>query len=267
MIPGIIWTLLYVLVNRIIYTKFYDPFKAITDNDEFDVDESIKDTWMYKWRVIRSAIPAFLMPVIILGGIYGGVFTATEAGGVACVYGLIVGVFVYKGIKTRKEVFNVFYETGYSIGTILMIFPMTLIFSRLLVINGVPEMITKFMLGFTTNKYIILILLDILLVVSGFFLDCNVLLLVLTPLLLPTTNAIGISQIHLASIIFVAIGLGSMTPPMATALYIAVRICKADLMKTCKALVPLFLLAGVPILVLVTFCPAVCEWLPSLLVS
>lgn len=266
LIPGIIWTLLYVLVNRIIYTKFYDPSKAITDNDEFDVDESIKDTWMYKWRVIRSAIPAFLMPVIILGGIYGGVFTATEAGGVACVYGLIVGVFVYKGIKTRKEVFNVFYETGYSIGTILMIFPMTLIFSRLLVVNGVPEMITKFMLGFTTNKYIILILLDILLVVSGFFLDCNVLLLVLTPLLLPTTNAIGISQIHLASIIFVAIGLGSMTPPMATALYIAVRICKADLMKTCKALVPLFLLAGVPILVLVTFCPAVCEWLPSLLV-
>lgn len=204
--------------------------------------------------------------VIILGGIYGGIFTATEAGGIACVYALVVGVFIYKGIKTRKQAFDIFYETGYSIGTILMIFPMTLIFSRLLVMNGVPEMVTNFMMGISVNRYVILLLLDILLVLAGFFLDCNVLLLVLTPLLLPTATAIGLSQIHLATIIFVAIGLGGMTPPMATQLYIAVRICNSDLLKTCKALIPLFLFAALPVLLLVTYVPFLSEWLPSLLI-
>lgn len=175
-------------------------------------------------------------------------------------------VFIYKGIKTRKQAFDIFYETGYSIGTILMIFPMTLIFSRLLVMNGVPEMVTNFMMGISVNRYVILLLLDILLVLAGFFLDCNVLLLVLTPLLLPTATAIGLSQIHLATIIFVAIGLGGMTPPMATQLYIAVRICNSDLLKTCKALIPLFLFAALPVLLLVTYVPFLSEWLPSLLI-
>ena len=110
------------------------------------------------------------------------------------------------------------------------------------------------------------LLLDILLVLAGFFLDCNVLLLVLTPLLLPTATAIGLSQIHLATIIFVAIGLGGMTPPMATQLYIAVRICNSDLLKTCKALIPLFLFAALPVLLLVTYVPFLSEWLPSLLI-
>ena len=265
LLPGILWTILYVIINRVVYRKYYDPSKAVVKEGEA-VAEDVKDTWMYKWHVVRAAIPAFLMPVIILGGIYGGVFTATEAGGIACIYALLVGVFVYKGIRTRKQVFNVFYETGYSIGTILMIFPMTLIFSRLLVINGVPEMVTNFMMGISDNRYVIMLLLDILLVVAGFFLDCNVLLLVLTPLLLPTATAIGLSQIHLATMVFVAIGIGGMTPPMATPLYIAVRICDADLIKTCKALLPSFFFGAIPIMLLVTYVPFFSEWLPSLLI-
>ena len=266
LIPGIIWTALYIIINRFVYTKYYDPSRAIYDPDE-EQDEQVKSTGAYKLRVLRSAIPAFLMPVIILGGIYGGIFTATEAGGIACLYALIVGMFVYKGIKTKKEAANVFYETGYSIGTILMIFPMTLIFSRLLVMNGVPEMVTEFMLGISDNRYVILLLLDILLVLAGFFLDCNVLLLVLTPLLMPTATAIGVSEIQLATIVFVAIGIGGMTPPMATQLYIAVRICRADLLKTCKAMLPLLVFGALPVLILVTYVPAISEWLPSLVVG
>lgn len=265
-LPGILWTLLYIVINRVIFRKYYDPGKAVTAKSGEEVDEAIKNTWVYQWRVIRSAIPAFLMPVIILGGIYGGVFTATEAGGIACVYALLVGVFVYKGIRTRRQVFNVFYETGYSIGTILMIFPMTLIFSRLLVMNGVPEMVTNFMMSVSDNRYVIMLLLDILLVVAGFFLDCNVLLLVLTPLLLPTATAIGLSQVHLATMVFVAIGIGGMTPPMATPLYIAVKLCDADLIQTCRAMIPSFLFGALPVMFLVTYVPFLSEWLPSLLI-
>lgn len=265
-LPGILWTLLYIVINRVVYRKYYDPGRAVTAKSGKEVDEAIKNTWVYQWRVIRSAIPAFLMPVIILGGIYGGVFTATEAGGIACVYALLVGVFVYKGIRTRRQVFNVFYETGYSIGTILMIFPMTLIFSRLLVMNGVPEMVTNFMMSVSDNRYVIMLLLDILLVVAGFFLDCNVLLLVLTPLLLPTATAIGLSQVHLATMVFVAIGIGGMTPPMATPLYIAVKLCDADLIQTCRAMIPSFLFGALPVMFLVTYVPFLSEWLPSLLI-
>ena len=153
-----------------------------------------------------------------------------------------------------------FYETGYSIGTILMIFPMTLIFSRLLVMNGVPEMVTNFMMSVSDNRYVIMLLLDILLVVAGFFLDCNVLLLVLTPLLLPTATAIGLSQVHLATMVFVAIGIGGMTPPMATPL------CDADLIQTCRAMIPSFLFGALPVMFLVTYVPFLSEWLPSLLI-
>ena len=252
-IPGIIVTLVLCIVAWFLSKKYGYPKER-------------KCSWRERGRAVWDAKWAIICPVIILGGIYGGIFTATEAGGIACVYALVVGVFIYKGIKTRKQAFDIFYETGYSIGTILMIFPMTLIFSRLLVMNGVPEMVTNFMMGISVNRYVILLLLDILLVLAGFFLDCNVLLLVLTPLLLPTATAIGLSQIHLATIIFVAIGLGGMTPPMATQLYIAVRICNSDLLKTCKALIPLFLFAALPVLLLVTYVPFLSEWLPSLLI-
>ena len=133
--------------------------------------------------------------------------------------------------------------------------------------NGVPEMVTEFMLGISDNRYVILLLLDILLVLAGFFLDCNVLLLVLTPLLMPTATAIGVSEIQLATIVFVAIGIGGMTPPIATQLYIAVRICRADLLKTCKAMLPLLVFGALPVLLLVTYVPAISEWLPSLVVG
>lgn len=268
LIPGIIWTIAYCILNRLIFRKYLNPANAVASSEmEADVAEEVKDTWVYKWGVIRSAIPAFIMPVIILGGIYGGVFTATEAGGIGCLYAVIVGIFVYGGLRSKKKIFEVFYESGYSVATILLIFPMTLIFSRMLVMHGVPEMMTNLLMGISSNPYVIMLLIDVLLFIAGFFLDCNVLLLVLTPLLLPTAKAIGLSQIHLATMVFVAIGLGNMTPPMATGLYMAVRICKADLIKTCKALCyPLFLV-GVPMLLLVTYVPWMSEWLPSLMMK
>jgi C4-dicarboxylate transporter DctM subunit len=267
LLPGILWCVLYVIINRFTYKPYYDASRIVRDEGEEEIPDEVKDTWLYKIRVIRAAIPAILMPVIILGGIYGGIFTATEAGGIGCVYAFLVGYFVYHGFRKPKDITDIFYTTGYNIGTILMIFPMTLIFSRLLVTHGVPEMVTNFMLGISDNKYVIMFVLDITLIVLGFFLDCNVLLLVITPLLLPTANALDISQIQLATMMFVAVGIGGMTPPMATPLYVAVKVLDADLIGTIKAMLPGFILGAVPMMFLVTYIPQFCEWLPSLLIK
>lgn len=136
-IPGLIWAGLYLVINRVTYKKWYDPAKmghrdSTTDQIIPLTEEELAALQKNeKWsKVLKSAIPAFLMPVIIMGGIYGGIFNATEAGGVGCLYGVIVGVFVYRTLK-GKEVFNAFVGTGSSLGSFLIMFPMTLIFSRM----------------------------------------------------------------------------------------------------------------------------------------
>lgn len=264
-IPGLLWAGSYLLINRIVYKHYYNPENAVKTESVL-LAEGKEKAANYNFLVIKRVFPAFLMPVIILGGIYGGVFTATEAGGVACLYGLIVGVFIYKAFKI-KDIGKVFEGTGYSLGTLLMIFPMTLIFTRLLVINGVPDLVTKFILGISDNKYIILIIIDVVLIIAGFFLDCNVLLLVFTPLLLPTATAIGVSAIQLAVIIFVAIGIGSITPPMAMTLFVTAKICDVKISDMMKPLMPFLLFGAVPIMIIVTYVPFVSEWLPSLLMK
>ena len=135
-----------------------------------------------------------MMPVIIMGGIYGGVFTPTEAGGVGCLYALIVGIFVFKKM-TFKQAFKSFIDTGSSLGSILIMMPMTLMFSRILVVNDVPQMVTTLITSISTNRTVILLIIDFIIFAAGFFLDAGILLLLFTPLLLPTAVMIGLSQV------------------------------------------------------------------------
>lgn len=261
-IPAIIWCGLYFLINRIVYRKWYHPELATPEAKEHEAIEAAKSTA----TILKSAIPAFLMPVIMLGGIYGGVFTATEAGAVGCLYAMIVGLFIYKAFKL-KDVKKVFIDTGYTLGSLLMIFPMTMIFTRIMVTNNVPAMITAFLTGISSNRYIILLLIILVLIIAGFFLDSNILLLVFVPLLLPTASAIGVSQIQLAVITFVAIGIGACTPPMSMCLFIACRLTDVRIADVIRPLWPFLVFGALPVLLLVTFVPGVSEWLPSVLLG
>lgn len=272
-IPGLMWAGLYLLINRLTYTKWYDPAKMGHRNPETDeivplTQEEIEQLQKSEqWsKVLKNAIPAFLMPVIIMGGIYGGIFNATEAGGVGCLYGVIVGVFVYKTLK-GKDVFKSFVGTGASLGSFLIMFPMTLIFSRIMVTNGVPNMITNIIIGVSDNRYVILFILDIILIIAGCFLDAGVLLLVLTPLLLPTATAIGLTQIQLGVIMFVAVGVGTITPPMAMNLFITGKACNVTIRDMMSPLWPFLVFAAVPILLLVTYVPELSLWLPRLVLG
>jgi C4-dicarboxylate transporter DctM subunit len=266
-VPAIIWTGGYLLVNRLIYAKWYDPNNATEEarNEVKRVEKMDKVMERsYKWQVLKSAIPAILMPVIILGGIYGGIFTPTEAGAAVCVYGVFIGLLFYRRM-TVKDTFKAMVDSGYTVGIILIMFPMTLIFTRLLVVNGVPEMIMALITGVSANKIVILLIVDLVLFIAGMFLDTSVLLLVFPPLLLPTMKLIGVSDIQLGVIMFTAIGIGSLTPPMAMNLFIAGRVLNVTIPEMMRPLVPFLFFVSVPVLLLVTFVPGLSLWLPSLI--
>lgn len=272
-IPGLIWAALYLVINRLTYHNWHSEENIGRLDPETDTvipmteAEKARLNQSAGWgKVIKNALPAFLMPVIIMGGIYSGAMTATEAGGIGCLYAVIVGVFVYRTLKP-KSVFGAFVGTGSSLGSFLIMFPMTLIFSRIMVTNGVPDMITSLITGISDNRYVILLILDLVLVLAGCFLDAGVLLLVLTPLLLPTATAIGLTQIQLGVIMFVAVGVGTITPPMAMNIFITGKACNVSVRDMMSPLWPFLVFGALPVLILVTFVPELSLFLPRLIMG
>jgi C4-dicarboxylate transporter DctM subunit len=266
-VPGLIWMLLYLLINRFTYKKWLNvPGKTNVPKvaDEPKLMSPVKTPSTKS--ILIDAIPAFMMPVIIMGGIYTGIFSATEAGAIGCLYALVVGIGYYKNIK-MNEVFKTFLNTGNSLGSILIMFPMTLMFSRILVVNNVPAILTEFITGFSTDKLVILLVIDLVLIFAGCFLDVGVLLLVFTPLLLPTASLIGLTQVQLGVMMFVAVGVGTITPPMAMNLFISGKICGVELQDMLKPLVPFLVFGAIPMLFLVTYFPELSLWLPRLVLG
>ncbi|WHH56855.1 TRAP transporter large permease [Petroclostridium sp. X23] len=275
-VPGVLWTLLYLVINRLVYHKYYHPELAATNTNRMRPSASAtppesgadgthlqKLSPMQFWIQLTFAV---LMPVIVLGGIYGGIFTATEAGAITCLYGALVGVLVYKKI-TIRQLFGVLTKGTKDVSALVVMFPMTLIFSRLMTVNHIPELVAELMLSITNNKIGLILLIDLLLFMIGFFLDGNVIILTLVPLLTPIASACGIDTIQLAVIVFVSIGIGSITPPMATCLMACSRVCDVPIHKLVNPILPFLLFGALPILLLVSFAPALSTWLPGLFYS
>lgn len=274
-VPGIIWAVFYLIINRLIYGKYYHP-ELIKENLEPNsrtaerVSESGDRSGYHKnisrRQFVLELIVAVLMPVIVLGGIYGGIFTATEAGAITCLYGAVMGVVVYKRLSFRQLV-GVFTKGVKDVSALVIMFPMTLIFSRLMTLNHIPELVAQVMLGITNNRIGLILLIDMLLFLIGFFLDGNVIILTLVPLLTPIASACGIDTIQLAVIVFVSIGIGSITPPMATCLMACSRVCDVPIHRLIKPIMPFLIFGALPILLLVSFVPFVSTWLPGLFYS
>ena len=269
-IPGLIWAGLYLVINRVTYKKWYDPAKmghrdSTTDQIIPLTEEELAALQKNeKWsKVLKSAIPAFLMPVIIMGGIYGGIFNATEAGGVGCLYGVIVGVFVYRTLK-GKEVFNAFVGTGSSLGSFLIMFPMTLIFSRIMVTNGVPDMITNMITGVSDNRYVILFIVNILLLIIGTFMDMTPACLIFTPIFLPICQQLGMNTVHFGIMMIFNLCIGTITPPVGTTLFVGVKVGQTKIENVIKQLLVYFVAIFI-VLLLVTYVPILSMWLPGLL--
>lgn len=277
-IPAIIWTGLYLIINSVIYVNYYTPVTAsFTLGKEISVAQTEKTTpnrtesetltgyYTEKrsqfWLKLAVAVG---LAIVVLGGIYGGIFTATEAGAIMCLYATLAGVIVYRNIKLN-ELFGIFAKGAKDVSVLVILFPMTMIFSRILTLNHVPDMFAELVLSLTENKVLIILMIDLLLFILGFFIDGNVIILTVVPMLVPVTSAVGISTIQLAVIVFVAIGIGAITPPMATCLLSCSRICDVSVKDMMKPLMPFLLLGALPVLLLVSFVPALSEWLPALI--
>ncbi|GLQ73712.1 TRAP transporter large permease [Vibrio penaeicida] len=201
--------------------------------------------------------------VIIIGGIVLGIFTATESAAVAVAYALLVTILIYKSVN-RTQMKKIMSDTMKTLSMVIAIIMTSSAFGYLLSFLSVPSLLADFILGLSDNPYVVLLAINILLLVLGMLMDMGVLILILTPILLPIAKTIGVDPIHFGIIMLLNLGIGVCTPPVGTSLMVGCGIGKVKIETTARHMLP-FYLAMVVVLMLVTYMPAITLWLPSLL--
>ncbi len=213
-------------------------------------------------RGFFNTILAILMPVILLGGILSGVFTPTEAAGVAVFYALIVGFFIYRELSA-STLLHILYETTVLTGTILIILAMAHLFGWILAAETIPEIVAKAMTSITKNPILILLLINLLLLFIGTIMETLAAIILLTPILLPLVQSIGIDPLHFGVIMVVNLNIGLATPPLGVCLIVASPIAEVPIEKIALATVP-FLIASICVLLLITYVPRLVLLVPNL---
>lgn len=262
-VPGITLVVLFSIVN-LCYAKRNPNIKVYEHLIESaQAKEGKKALKRVKGHSGSSAIPALLMPVIILGSIYGGILTATEAAAVSVIYAIPVGILYYKRINSTI-LKDALISAGETAGVIMAMLFSVQILCRLYTSENLPNMILTFLTSISSNKYIILIMINIFMIILGMLMDdCSATILA-APILLPVMESLGVSPIHFAAILGVNIGMGNVTPPTAPLLYLAGRISKAEVKDMLGPDLALIVFAWLPTLLITTYVPAYGMLLPSL---
>lgn len=209
-----------------------------------------------------AAIPALMLPVLILVGIRGGIFTPTEAAAMAVAYSVLVGAFVYRELTPAKIV-EAMRDSIVLIGLILLVMASAQLYSWALTSGGVPQAIAGALIEVSSSPIVILLLINLLLLFVGMFIEANAAIIILIPILFPVAVELGIDPLHLGVVIVVNMGLGLVTPPVGLNLMLASEIAEIDMFEGFKGIWP-FLLAGVVVLMMLTFIPALSTWLPGI---
>ncbi|MBW1690799.1 MAG: TRAP transporter large permease [Deltaproteobacteria bacterium] len=215
-------------------------------------------------HAVNKGFFALLMPVIVLGGIYGGVFTPTEAAGIAVLYCIPVGFIIYHTMNVRQfteAMITAITTTGVII---LMVF-FVMILSRLYIMENVPQRLISTLIGFTDNKFFILLMVNVFLLILGMLMDDFSGTLLAAPLLFPLMKEIGIHPVHFAAILGTNLGLGNKTPPTAPILYLAGRIGNCSLDKLIKPQMIFIVTCSVPVVLITTYFPPLSLALPHLI--
>lgn len=257
-LPGIILTILLCLVNWHLVKKI--PNVKVEDRIRFtEFRKKLTDrTW--------KAVPALVLPFLVLGTIYGGVLTTTEAAAASVLYAIPVGFFVYKGL-TRKNFLNIIIQTAVTTGVVMVMVFFIMILSRLYIMENLPDMIIKYLTAVSENKYVILAMLNVFMIIIGMLMDDVSGTLLCTPILLPIIMKIGVHPIHFAAILGVNLGLGNVTPPCAPLLYLAGRLNGAKMIDMLKPMAYTILFAWVPALIITTYFPSLSLYLPKLILG
>lgn len=216
-----------------------------------------------KIKILREGIIPLGMPVIIVGSIMTGICTATEAGVLAVIYGLVVSVFITKTVKV-KDLWGMLLEAGAQSGSIMMIIATAKILAYSLSALQMGQITADLFLSFTSNKYVFLLLLNVLLLVMGMFMDGSAALIILAPIFQPIAATLGIGTIHLGVIMVLNLIIGVGTPPMGACLFIASKISGISVERCSKGIMP-YLIGEIVVLMLVTYLPFTVEFLPKLL--
>lgn len=211
-------------------------------------------------KIFWGTLPGFLSPVIVLGGIYSGFFTPTEAAAVAVIYSFIVGKFVYKEL-TFGALRETLFSTAKTTGIILLIIMNAGIFSWILTQQGIATQLTELAIGFTTNKYVMLLIINVVFLMAGCVMDNTSALYIIVPIILPIARALDINLVHLGVILVLNLSIGQVTPPVGPNLYVAADIGKVKFEVICRKMVPLLIMSLVALLI-ITFVP----WLTTCLI-
>lgn len=224
---------------------------------------SIKKRTVELGRRSWNAFFALMMPVIILGGIYGGIFTPTEAAGVSVIYAIPVALFIYRGLNLRK-LGSVLVDTATTSGVIMLMFFFALVLSQLFIRENLPHQIAALILGVSPNKYIILLMVNLFLIFIGMIMDDVSGITLTTPLLMPLMRGLGIHPLQFAAIIGTNLGMGCMTPPTAPLLYLGARVANVDMKDMLKPAILMIVFGMLPGVLAATYWPEVSLWLPRI---
>lgn len=251
-IPGLLWAFCCMVV-----AFFYAKKKG------YVVKRTEKITASEAAKTVLDAIPSLLLIVIVIGGILSGVFTPTEAAGIAVAYAFILAVFVYKNIKL-SQMKDVLVSTATMTTIVMLIIGASSVLSFVLSFTGLPQAISNLMLGLTTNKVILLLLINIILLVVGTFMDMAPALLIFIPIFLPVAQSVGMDAIQFGVMIVMNLSIGTITPPVGSVLFVGCSVAELKVEDVIKRLLPYFAAICVSLL-FVTFVPAVSTWLPTVL--
>jgi tripartite ATP-independent transporter DctM subunit len=217
-------------------------------------------------RRIWGAGPAFIMPVIILGGIYGGFFTTTEAAAISCIYAIPVGFFIYRGL-TLKNFGKTIHNAGVTTGVVMVCGLGTTVLGRIFINENLHLQALDLLNNISTNPTVILFFINIFIIILGMLMDDDCVTLLVIPITAPMVTAMGVDLIHYAAIIGVNIGMANITPPTAPVLYLASRVTNVPVKDMLPPLYIYLFLVYLPVLILVTIFPQLGTWLPALVIG
>ena len=250
-IPGIIYAICMMVVAGWICKK-----------KGFGKESMTKFSGHEAWEAFKDSIWALLVPVIILGGIYSGIFTPTEAGAVAAVYGLVAGAFIYRELSW-KDLGKIMMDTAANTSLVMLIIGCAGAFTWILTIEGIATAVGNWFAAVSSGPIIFMILTIILLLFMGCFMECCASVLMVTPILLPVATSLGIDPVYFGVIVVMTLSLGMATPPVGEDLYIAAAIANIKFEKELKYVLPL-VGAAIAAILICTFIPSLVMFVPNL---
>jgi tripartite ATP-independent transporter DctM subunit len=221
-----------------------------------------KFSWKYVAQTFKKAFLPILTPIIIIGGIIGGIFTPTEAASVAVVYGIIIAMFVYKDLSFKK-LREIIFKALITTSTVTFIMATASAFAWLLAIDGLPMKLAEFVSSINMPAWVFLILFNVIFLILGMFMEALSILIIMVPVVMPLFQHFGLDPIHMGVVMVLNLMIGLITPPVGMSLFVTSKVANVKLEKLCKAIIP-WIIPLIIVLIIITYIPDLVTWLPNL---